>query len=365
MEGLLAHWCAIPSHEGDSDGQRRMADALERELESFTASLERRAVGPEQLPALRVRSPEGRGRPVVLIGHYDTVVHDGPPGDPPVRREGDRLVARGAADMKGGLVVMIGAIRLLGAAGVAAPWEMVIVPDEEVGTPWSRGLIQEATRDARAGLVFEPALPDGRLVRARKGVGTLTFRLEGRAAHAGRDPHEGRSAISAAADLVHRLELGANAARGTTITITTIHGGSSANAVPSSAQVTADVRVTDTTEAKRVLAWAAAAARDVERNREVAIDVGGGVHRPPRPIGPPSLDLFDRYRTIAAEAGVQVDWCDVGGGSDANLLRSDLAVLDGLGVVGGQLHARDEYAELPSLSERAAITAALIGSITG
>jgi len=365
MSDRLARWCAIPSHAADPAGQQRMADELAEAFARLGARVEREPVGPGGLTVLRARSPERPGRPVLLVGHYDTVPHDGPEPQPEVIIDGARLRARGAADMKGGLVVMTAALALVEstAMGSPPPWEAIVVPDEEIGTPWSRVALATAAEGAAAALVFEPSLPDGRIVRARKGVGTVTIGVTGRAAHAGRSPEAGRSAIAALAEIVGRVEALADGPRGTTVAVTTIGGGSAANVVPAEARAQVDVRVERQSESARVLAAIERVSQEIGRRRAVAISVGGGVHRPPRPVDPATRGIFEAYRSAGRAMGVEIDWADVGGGSDANLLPAAVPVLDGLGVVGGGLHAPDEYAELPSLPLRAALAASLMGRI--
>ncbi len=364
MNDRLARWCAIPSHAANPPGQRQMANVVAGAFGRVRGRVEQERVGPGGLSALHIRSPERAGPCVLLVGHYDTVPHDGPSPEPEVVLDGNRIWARGAADMKGGLVVMLAAIQLLEAgAGSPPPWMAIVVPDEELGTPWSRSLLVTAAESAAAALVFEPALPDGRIVRARKGVGTVTIVVRGRSAHAGRNPDLGRSAIAALAEVVGRIEALADGHDGTTVAVTTIGGGSAANAIPAEARAQVDVRVERQTEAERVLAGIEQACEEIGRRRSVEIVADGGVHRPPRPVDSATEAIFDCYRTGARAMGIEVDWTDVGGGSDANLLPATVPALDGLGVVGGGLHAPDEYADIRSLPERAALAACLIARI--
>jgi len=354
----LVRWCGIPSDAGDVDGLHRMAAAVREEFSHVGAAV-LEPVGPAVLSAVRVRSSDRPRSRILLVGHYDTVPHDGDRAEPLVVADDERIVARGAADMKGGLTVMLEALKLIERLDPDPPaWEVVAVPDEEIGTPWSRGLLARAAEGACAALVFEPALPDGRIVRARKGVGTLTIEAMGRSAHAGRNPEDGRSAIAALAELVGSAESLADADAGTVVTVTTIRGGSAANVVPASARAEIDVRVDRAPEAERVVEGVRAAARRVELRREVAFVVSGGVHRPPMPTDPGARQLFELYRRSAAEIGLRLDWVDVGGGSDANILAATgIPTLDGLGVVGGDLHAPGEYAVADSLVERASLAA--------
>lgn len=365
MSQRLGRWCAIPSHAGDPVGQRRMAEEVGRGFIELGARVDREPVGPDGLPALRVRSAARTGRRVLLVGHYDTVPHDGAARDPDVVIDGERLQARGAADMKGGLVVMIAALALVEEVvlGSPPPWEAVIVPDEEIGTPWSRSLLAEASQGAAGALVFEPSLPDGRIVRARKGVGTITIDVRGQAAHAGRDPDGGRSAIAALSELVAPLERLTDRSAGTTVAVTTIRGGSAPNVIPADAVAQVDLRVERPSESARVVADIERLCGETARRHELEIAIGGGVHRPPRPAGAAAQALFETYREAGRLMGLDIDWVDVGGGSDANLIPCEVPVLDGLGVVGGGLHGPDEYADLASLPVRAALAACLIAGI--
>jgi glutamate carboxypeptidase len=262
---------------------------------------------------------------------------------------------------------MLGALRALEAAPAGAPaWEVVVVPDEEIGTPWSRERLLDAARGAAAALVFEPALPDGRIVRARRGAGTLSLKVAGRAAHAGRDPERGRSAVAALAEMVGRVEACADPAAGTDVTVTTIAGGSAGNVVPAGAVATVDLRASSGAGADRVVAAVREAAREVGARREVSIEVRGGLDRPPMTVGAGAEALFSAYREAGRELGVTLDWADAGGASDGNLVAAaGPPVLDGLGAVGGGLHAPDEYALVASLTERSALAAALMAGLAG
>ena len=361
----LARWCAVPSHAGAPAGQRRMATELARAFAKVAASVRCEPVGPAGLDVVRAWSPARTGRPVLLVGHYDTVPHDGEHPAPSVVIEDDRLIARGSADMKGGLVVMLSALtRLEGNPSGAPPWEVIIVPDEEIGTPWSRTVLADSARRACVALVMEPATPTGGLVRARKGVGTIALKIVGHAAHAGRNPEEGRSAIAAIAELVAVVEGAADPVAGTFVSVTTICGGSAANVVPGAARAQIDVRVDSEREASRVLIEIETQTSALARRRGVDASLVGALHRPPKPVDAGTQALFNLYRTGALTRGIDVGWTDVGGASDANLLaQAGIPVLDGLGVRGGDIHGAREYALLDSLPERATLLEALLRGV--
>jgi glutamate carboxypeptidase len=275
-----------------------------------------------------------------------------------------RIVARGSADMKGGLVVMVEALTRVEAGGSPPSWHVVMVPDEEIGTPWSRTILREAADQSTVALVFEPATANGGLVRRRKGVGTIAITIAGRAAHAGRNPWEGRSAIAAMADLIPRIDALGNRAAGTYVNVTTATAGSAANVIAATARLQVDVRVDSASESERVLAGIGDAARTVGTDRGVEVMVTGGLHRPAMVANPAADALVELYRTAAAVRGLEISWTDVGGGSDANLIaQAGIPVLDGLGVVGGDLHGPDEYALIDSLDERADLTRDLLAAI--
>lgn len=342
-----------------------MATELARALAKVAGSVRCEPVGPAGLDVVRAWSPTRQGRPVLLVGHYDTVPHDGENPAPSVVIEDNRLVARGSADMKGGLVVTLSALtRLEANPSGAPPWEVIIVPDEEIGTPWSRTVLSESARRAGAALVMEPATPTGGLVRARKGVGTIALKIVGHAAHAGRNPEEGRSAIAAIAELVGVVEGAADPVAGTFVSVTTICGGSAANVVPSAARAQIDIRVDSEREASRVLTEIETQASAVARRRGVEASLEGVLHRPPKPVDSATQALFDLYRAGALRHGIDVGWTDVGGASDANLLaQAGIPVLDGLGVRGGDIHGGREYAVLESLPERASLLEALLRGV--
>ncbi len=360
----LARWCRIPTHADNGDGQRAMADELVAVLTPIAGRVQVESVGPHRLPVVRAWSHSRTTLPVLLVGHFDTVPHDGAETTPDVQMRDGRVIGRGTADMKGGVVVMIEALSRVEAGPDAPSWQVVLVPDEEIGTPWSRTILREAAAQSGAALVFEPATANGGLVRHRKGVGTVTIDITGKAAHAGRNPWEGRSAIAALAAVVPPIESLTDRAAGTYVAVTTAAGGTAANIIPARARLQIDIRCDSSAESERVLTGIGRAARAVAADNDVGMHVRGGMHRPAMAENAAAGVLFGRYRATASQRGLDVTWTDVGGGSDANLIaQSGIPVLDGLGVVGGDLHGPAEYAEIDSLEERAALAHDLIAAI--
>ena len=305
---------------------------------------------------LRVR-PEAPVQ-LLLTGHMDTVY----PADHPFQtltwREDGTLNGPGVADMKGGLAIMLAALGAVEASPLASRlgYEVLINSDEETGSFASAGLIAEAARGKAAALTYEPALPDGTLAGARGGTGNFSLVVRGRAAHAGRNPEEGRNAIVAAADLAVRLAahgipaLSANPAR--------IDGGGPNNVVPDLAvlRVNFRPRTPDAIAAAGRLIEDTTAA--VQAAHDVSIETHGSFNRPPKPIDQGAARLFELVRGVGAELGQPIAWRDTGGVCDGNnIAAAGVPVIDTMGARGGAIHSADEYLIVESLAERAALSA--------
>jgi glutamate carboxypeptidase len=357
---LLERWCAIPSGSGDPEGLAEMHAAVAARLAALGAQVEDVPLAGGS-PALSARMRPGAPVQVLLSGHIDTV-HDRDAALRGCTRVGDRLVGAGVADMKGGLVVMLTALAALEASPEAADlgWRVLVTPDEEIGSPHSGPLLRDAAREAHAGLVVEPAA-DGMLVRSRKGVGVFRLRVTGRAAHAGRNPQEGRNAVVALADLVTRVAALHDPARGVLANVAAVRGGGPANVVPDAAAAVVDLRAARPAQAAELPERLRALAAQVARDHAVRVDVEGRFHRPPMPPSPGGDALLAAAVACGEGMGLRLAGADVGGGSDAALLAdAGLPVLDGLGVRGGGLHGPDEYCEVDSVAERSALLTCLL-----
>jgi glutamate carboxypeptidase len=301
--------------------------------------------------------PEAPTR-VLLTGHYDTVF----PRDHPFQAlrwlEPGVLNGPGVADMKGGISVMLSALLALEASPFAARlgYEVVLNADEEVSSPGSAPLLLAAALRADAGLTFEPALADGTLAGARPGSGNFSVHIEGRAAHAGREPEKGRNAVVAAADLA--LRLAALVAPDLKVNVARIEGGGPNNVVPDCAVLRVNLRpASPDAEACALLSLDAALA-DVAAAHGVRVHRHGGFARPPKPLDQNQLRLFDLVRRVGADLGLSIGWRDAGGVCDGNnLAATGLAVVDTLGVRGGAIHSADEFLIVESLCERARLAA--------
>jgi glutamate carboxypeptidase len=277
----------------------------------------------------------------------------------------DAGVARGPGvfDMKGGIVLLHHALAELHALGRGPkrPLRIIITSDEEVRSETSRALIEDAAERAAVAFVLESPLPGGTLKTARKGSSTYRIEIEGRAAHAGVEPEKGISAIAELAHQVSVVHGFADPAKGTTVNVGVIRGGSRSNVVPARAEAEVDVRTSTMAEAERVR-------RAFEGLR--AHLPGAQVRAIPRTSKPPmertaaTAALFDRARAIAAGMGVDLREGSTGGGSDGNLVAAmGVPTLDGLGPEGDGAHAAHEHVLVESLPRRAALVAGLLAEV--
>ena len=307
-----------------------------------------------------VKRPEAPVR-VLLTGHMDTVFAADHPFQMCHWHDADTLNGPGTADMKGGIAVMLAALTAFEASPFAERlgWEVVINSDEEVSSPGSAALLAEAARRCHLGLTYEPALPDGTLAGARKGSGNFSAAITGRAAHAGREPENGRNAVLAAADLALRLK--ALTADDLSVNPAKIDGGGPNNIVPDSAVLRWNMRPSTAAAEARATAAITALSRDIAAAHEVAIHVHGGFARPPKPMDANQQRLFELVRDCGAAIGLGIGWRDTGGVCDGNnLAATGLAVVDTLGPRGGAIHSADEFLCVDSLEERARLSALLL-----
>lgn len=368
LRDLLIRWASINSGSSHLDGLARMRAALRAE---FT-TLPDVTIDEPELPDTTARALRIRQRPtapiqLLLSGHYDTVYgadHAFQTCDLPDERT---LHGPGVADMKGGLVVLLAALRAFETNSHArrVGYEVLLTPDEETGSTASRALIEAAAPRFQAALIFEPGRENGDLVQSRKGTGVFTVTCHGRAAHAGRDPRAGRNAIVALAEFLlaaHRLP---DEIPGLMLNIGTIAGGGTVNIVPDRAHAAINLRITRAADAALALDRLRALAAPINARDGYRLELAGDFDRLPMESGPVSETLFAAYRRCARELALpEPGWQHVGGGSDGNLLSAaGLPCLDGLGPVGGHLHSPEEYIVLPTLAERAQIAARLLAQL--
>jgi glutamate carboxypeptidase len=320
------------------------------------------AQGPHFRCEFRLPGQKKNGQ-VLALGHSDTVWPLGILETMPCRQSRGRLHGPGVFDMKSGLALFVTAMRILRDLNIPIRRRVVLQvnSDEEIGSPTSRPLTEEAARGSVAVLVLEPAGAGGKLKTARKGVGDYTVTVRGVAAHAGLDFEKGASAIVEMARQIERVASFTRLDRGITVSPGVIRGGSRSNVVAAECSVDVDVRVPR-----------AGDARYLERcfrglkpfDRRCSVKVKGGLNRPPMERTAGAGKLFGVAARLGGDIGVELEECAVGGGSDGNFTAAlGVPTLDGLGAVGEGAHAPGESVIIGRLAERAALLAKLVAAL--
>ena len=380
MLGQVEAWAAINSGSRNLDGLKQIAVALADAFAALPGELD--LVDPDPVEAIdprgrRVAVPHGqnihlRVRPnaplqLLFTGHMDTVFGADHAFQKTRLLEPGVLGGPGVADMKGGIAVMLAALQAVEAVPLARRigYEVVLNSDEEVGSLGSAELIASAAQGKRAALTYEPsALPDGTFAGARPGSGNFSFIVTGKSAHAGRNPHDGRNAVVAAADLALRLKDGVR--DGLSINPARIDGGGPNNVVPDTAVLRVNLRprtLADQQAAQKLIDTSVA---QVAARHDLHVHVHGHFARPPKPMTPALEALFGVVRQAGADLGQPVGWQSTGGVCDGNNIAAcGVPVIDTMGARGGSIHSMEEFLIVDSLAERAALSALTILRLAG
>jgi len=360
MVALLREAVAIESPSTDAEAVRSLAARI-------AVDLERTGLRPELMPVvgggpiLRARSEAG-GRPVMLLGHLDTVWPEGPLTARPAVVEGDVLRGPGCYDMKGGLVVVVFALQALRSLGPLPPVTVFFTPLEEVGAETYRSMMESEMKTSAAVLDFEPAWPGGAVKTSRKGSGSFILRARGRAAHAGADFQKGANAILELSRRCLQASALTDLSRGITVNVGVMRGGLRSNVVPDHAEAEIDLRFVTLADGR----WAEAELRALRSaDPGVSLSLEGGLHYPPLERGPHVLGLYEKARAVAAELGLELGEVATGGASEASFAAAlGIPTLDGLGPDGDGAHAEHEHVLVSSLAPRVALAAGLIRRLT-
>ena len=300
-------------------------------------------------------------KPVVLLGHYDTVYPIGTLTNMPCRIAQGKLWGPGALDMKGGIALMLEALGALREWHGEVPRAVTVFlnSDEEVGSDSSRKLIEALAKKSAAVLVLEPAAGlHGALKTARKGVGGYHLRVIGHAAHAGLDFSKGASAILELAHLITEISKLSDLERGTTVNVGVIHGGTRTNVIAAEACAEIDVRIAHLEDGPQIDTKLRALK---PLNHRCKLEVSGGINRPPMERTAGVARLYEKAVELAHELDWKTEEAAVGGGSDGNFTTAvGAATLDGLGAVGEGAHATHESIVIEELPRRAALLSLLI-----
>lgn len=300
---------------------------------------------------------------ILFCGHTDTVFPLDSPFQHAIRLDDTRLNAPGAADMKGGILVILSALEALSQHPLSDQigWRVILNPDEEIGSPSSASYIEKAAKEHDIGLVYEPALPDGNLAGARKGSGNFTLTVHGRSAHAGRAPESGRNAINKAAELILQLAALNNKKPGLTLNTGIIKAGETTNKVPDLAVCKFNIRIQAAEDADWCLEQINQLLLQHNQDEGYKIELHGHFGRYPKQLDQPHLALYQLVQQCSNELGESLTWTATGGCCDGNnLSAANLPNIDTLGVSGNFIHSPHEFINLPSLSSRAQLSALLL-----
>jgi glutamate carboxypeptidase len=353
-EAMLADLDVLVSCESPScDIERLQAHAqllsalMERMLGSAPTLIDS-PVGPH------IHWRGGNDPKVLILGHHDTVHPAGTLARLPFAVSNGKATGPGVFDMKAGIVQAIYAVASLEDSSHV---EILLSADEEIGSHASRALIEERAIACGSVLVLEPSADGGALKIGRKGTGTITLSIEGRASHAGLEPEKGINSLVELATLIPQIIAIADESMGTTVTPTLASAGTADNVVPALTTCAVDVRVAVPSEKPRVEAAFAALRL---QHPEARLVVSGQIGRPPMHESA-AAGLFPIATAVAARIGIiALDGVVVGGGSDGNFTAAvGVETLDGLGAVGGGAHGDNEHVVVDTMPQRAALLAGL------
>lgn len=371
LRDLLISWADINSGSDNFAGLDRMRATLAAEFGTLPgAQVEHVPLANTPAQALRIRVRPTAPLQLLFSGHFDTVYDAQSPFQRCTLLDERTLRGPGVADMKGGLVVILAALREFEKSPHAARvgYEVLLTPDEEIGSYGSGPLFAVAGESKRfaLALVYEPARPNGDVVQSRKGTGNFIATCHGRAAHAASPTRNGRNAIAALSEFLvaaHRLP---DDMPGVMLNIGSIRGGGPAtNVVPDFAEAKLDVRVTRMADREPLLARLRALTEPINARDGFRLELGGGFNRPPKESGPVEEAAMQGLYAAGRELGLPAFTAvHTGGASDGNnLAAAGLPNLDGLGPIGDRLHSADEFVVIPTLAERAALNARLLEKI--
>ena len=346
-----------PSHNAEQS--RTVADWVEEQATQTGVDIAVERVSVEDGDHILIRAFPADGTHTFLLGHTDTVHPIGTNAKNPTRIEGDKFYGCGIFDMKSGIVLMLEALRYFAVHGYkpVRPLTILLSCDEEVGSHKGRSLVECEATNSEECLVFEPSA-NGKIKTGRKGTGMFTLRAHGIPAHAGLEPEKGANAVAELARQVEAIHAVARPEIGTTVNVTTFHGGVTTNVIPDAAECAVDVRFSTTSEAERVVNELNGLVPVDER---VRLELLGDINRPPMERTSAVVDLYEKARKLAAGFDYDLGETQVGGASDGNFVGAlGVPVLDGLGIAGDGAHTLNEHILVTDVAKRATLVTLLL-----
>jgi glutamate carboxypeptidase len=350
----------IESTSRDISGNRAVVDWLEQKARKISEDFTIERIFAEGYGEhFILRAFPSSEKPILLLGHTDTVHPRGSKEKNPTRIEDGKFYGCGIFDMKSGCVLMLEALRAFKEFNLAPkrPVTILLSCDEEIGSFSGRPLVEKEAKDSEFCLVCEPSA-NGRVKTGRKGTGMFNLQARGIPAHAGLEPERGASAILEISRQIEKIHALNNLAEGTTANVCTVSGGTTTNVIPEYANCSIDVRFTRASEAERI-------ERELKNlksfDARVSLELSGGINRPPLERTETVAKLYEKARRIAESFDYELGETQVGGASDGNFVAAlGVPVLDGLGVTGNGAHTLEEYILVEDISRRAALLASLL-----
>jgi glutamate carboxypeptidase len=363
----LAAWVKLETPTTEASAVNRLMDVAEAELTRAGASLTRipgrKGFGDNLIARAASGGPSSDAKPILIAGHLDTVWALGTLDVMPYRVNGETAHGPGIYDMKAGSFLALHVVRSILRQQVLTrrPIVLLLTPDEEVGSPTSRELIEREAASAAAVLIPEPAGAGGACVTARKGVGRFVLRVEGLGAHAGGNFQDGASAVVELAHQLLAIHGMVDLERGITLNAAPVWGGTRPNVIPPEAGCEIDLRVNSAADGERM----ERAILDLSpRTSGCRLNVEGGMNRPPFAETAGISMLYEKARAVAGEIGIKLPKQHRGGGSDGNFTAAmGIPTLDGLGCPGAGAHVRHEHIIWRDLAPRAALMAGLLETL--
>lgn len=376
MVARLQRWCEQNSGSHHVAGLNSMANILAEDFKELNLPIQRLAGDPirwiddqgdtqTQTPGELLivhHNPTAKHRILMMI-HYDTVYAPDAKATPVQLLEDGRLLGPGTADAKGGLLVMLEAARVLREhlLDTSIGWTMVVNPDEEIGSPASSRWMKENASRYNYGLLFEPTLPDGSLVSARKGSGNFSVIVRGKSAHAGRNPELGRNAVAHLCRILDKLDRLNEVIEGVSVNVARVSGGSALNQVPDLAIGRFNVRVVDDSAQVKTMTAIDELVKQFDRYDGFNVVLDGEFQSPPKMFSGAVLDLQRQVSKACDTIGRKIHWRSTGGACDGSkLAAAGLPNIDTLGPTGDCLHSADEWVDTHSLVPAAKTVVALI-----
>ncbi|HXG86500.1 MAG TPA: M20 family metallopeptidase [Pyrinomonadaceae bacterium] len=350
----------IESPSRDVSGSAAIADWLEKQTRDISSEFEIERIFAESLGEhFILRAFPSKEKPVLLLGHTDTVHPAGSFRQNPTRIENGKFYGCGVFDMKANCVLILEVLRAFTELNLkpARPVTILLSCDEEIGSRTGRKLVEREASGAEFCLVCEPSA-NGRVKTGRKGTGMFQLKVRGIPAHAGLEPQKGASAILEISRQIEKLHSFNNFETGTTVTVGTISGGTTSNVVPAEAECVIDVRFASLAEASRI----ESEIRNLKSfDERVRLEITGATNRPPMERTENVVKLYKKARQIALKFNYDLGETQVGGASDGNFVGAlGVPVLDGLGIAGDGAHTMEEFIFVDDVPKRAALLFGLI-----